>query len=330
MFQKQYMLVCRACTKEEREKWIGDVLMCPRRCSIRCYLRSGKGSFIHLFPDIFCSYSLSLWFKTKTKTKSVGNINFMRIKRGDTVRLRFPLKVIIIASILSVIACFMTSNIRSRYSENARVYSLVYLMFVLLVRTLYILSLTVRLGISMIHMSYPPLIPSSPCSSKKHFSWYPPSPFSPKEAVSRTSSLPLFLTRPFYPLQLRSWCYQRVEWALLSRLNTPDFSHKRDGFSKQRSSSQQPGNSSRGLDVMAAAAAQVVSNDGQEVEGGKYRGNSEMKEKTDESEVKQEYRKATGRSSPTLRMVNEPYDDTVSPSKSSSCPAVLLCWCFIV
>lgn len=81
---------------------------------------------------------------------------------------------------------------------------------------------------------------------------------------------------------------------------------------------------------MAAAAAQVVSNDGQEVEGGKYRGNSEMKEKTDESEVKQEYRKATGRSSPTLRMVNEPYDDTVSPSKSSSCPAVLLCWCFIV
>lgn len=92
MFQKQYMLVCRACTKGEREKWIGDVLMCPRRCSIRCYLRSGKGSFIHLFPDIFCSYSLSLWFKTKTKTKSVGNINFMRIKRGDTVRLRFPLK----------------------------------------------------------------------------------------------------------------------------------------------------------------------------------------------------------------------------------------------
>lgn len=81
---------------------------------------------------------------------------------------------------------------------------------------------------------------------------------------------------------------------------------------------------------MAAAAAQVVSKDGLEAEGGKYRENSEKREGTNECEEERECRKSTGRSSPTVRTVNDPCHDVVSPSSSSSCPAVLLFWCIVV
>lgn len=74
---------------------------------------------------------------------------------------------------------------------------------------------------------------------------------------------------------------------------------------------------------MAAAAAQVVSG-GLEAERGKYRENGEKKEGTHEDEEEQERRKATGRSSPTIRMMNEACADVVSPSRSISCATVLV------